>query len=128
MSRPIIVPVYQPFLEGNEKKYVTECIDSSWISSKGHYVQEFENAFADYIGVKYAASVCNGTIALHLALVSLGIGSGDEVIVPTLTYIAPVNAITYTGAVPVFVDSRKDSWQMDPEDVKKKGLVSRICG
>jgi perosamine synthetase len=120
MSSDILIPVYQPFLEGNERRYVGECIESSWISSKGPYVQKFEQAFADFIGVKYATSVCNGTVALHLALVSLGIGPGDEVIVPTLTYIASVNAITYTGALPVFVDSREDSWQLDPEDVKKK--------
>jgi perosamine synthetase len=120
MSNAIDIPVYQPFLEGNERKYVAECMESSWISSKGPYVAKFEQAFADFIGAKYAASVCNGTVALHLALVSLGIGPGDEVIVPTLTYIASVNAITYTGAHPVFVDSQEDTWQIEPEDVRKK--------
>ena len=105
MSPKIEIPIYKPFLTGNEKKYVDECLESSWISSKGKYVQKFEQAFANYIGVKYAVSVCNGTVALHLALVSFGIGLGDEVIVPTLTYIASVNAIAYTGALPVFVDS-----------------------
>lgn len=112
--------VYKPQLSGNEKKYVLECIDSTWISSKGKFITEFENKFAEYLGVKYAASVCNGTVALHVALLALGIGSGDEVIVPTFTYIATVNAITYTGATPVFVDSDISHWQMSIEDVKKK--------
>jgi len=114
------IPVYQPSLNGNEKKYVNECLDSTWISSKGKFVNEFENAFAEYIGVKHAATVSNGTVAIHLALLALGIGEGDEVIVPTLTYIASVNAIAYTGATPVFVDSLQDSWQIDPADVIKK--------
>ena len=114
------IPVYQPSLTGNERKYVNECLDSTWISSKGRFIAEFETEFARYLGVRHAASVCNGTVALHLALVTLGVGPGDEVIVPTLTYIASVNAIAYTGAVPVFVDSLRDTWQMDPEDVRRK--------
>ncbi|MHB8056775.1 MAG: DegT/DnrJ/EryC1/StrS family aminotransferase [Desulfuromonadaceae bacterium] len=114
------IPIYQPSLIGNEKIYVNECLDSTWISSKGRFIGEFETKFAECTGVKYAASVCNGTVALHLALIALGIGPGDEVIVPTLTYIASVNAIAYTGAIPVFVDSLESTWQMDPEDVKRK--------
>lgn len=114
------IPVYQPSLSGNEKIYVNECLDSTWISSKGRFIAEFEHKFAEYTGVRHAASVCNGTVALHLALLALGIGEGDEVIVPTLTYIASVNAISYTGATPVFVDSLPDTWQMDPKDVQRK--------
>jgi perosamine synthetase len=114
------IPVYQPSLDGNEKKYVLDCLESSWISSKGKYINLFESEFANYLHVNYATSVCNGTVALHLALIALGIGPGDEVIVPTLTYIASVNAIAYTGAVPVFVDSLEESWQMDPADVRRK--------
>jgi len=114
------IPLYQPSLTGNEKKYVNECLDSTWISSKGKFIGEFEDKFASYTGVRYAASVCNGTVALHLALVVLGIGPGDEVIVPTLTYISSVNAIAYTGATPVFVDSMENTWQMDPDDVRRK--------
>ena len=114
------IPVYQPSLAGNEKKYVNDCIDSGWISGKGKYVSEFENSFAKYIGIRHATSVCNGTIALHLALLALGVGPGDEVIVPTFTYIASVNAILYVGAKPVFVDSCPDSWQIDPAEVKRK--------
>jgi perosamine synthetase len=114
------IPVYQPSLSGNEKKYVNECLDTGWISGKGKFVGEFEEKFADYVGVRHAASVCNGTVALHLAIVALGIGKGDEVIVPTLTYIAPVNAIVYTGAIPVFVDSLESTWQINPEEIERK--------
>lgn len=116
----IKIPVYQPYLNGNEKKYINECIDTNWISSKGKYVQEFEHDFGKYINSKYATSVCNGTVALHLALLALNIGPGDEVIVPTFTYIASVNAITYIGAAPVFVDSNPETWQMCTEDIEKK--------
>jgi perosamine synthetase len=114
------IPVYQPSLNGNEKKYVNECLDSTWISSKGKFVNQFESSFAEYVGVKHAATVSNGTVAIHLALLALGISEGDEVIVPTLTYIASVNAIAYTGATPVFVDSLPDTWQIDPADVERK--------
>lgn len=113
-------PVYIPELTGNEKKYVNECLDSTWISSKGKFVSEFEAEFSKYVGVKHSTAVCNGTVALHLALVALGIGPGDEVIVPTLTYVASVNAITYTGGTPIFVDSLESNWQMSPDDIKKK--------
>lgn len=115
-----LYPVYKPSLLGNEKKYVNECIDTTWISSKGEFIEKFETGFAKYTGIKHAASVCNGTVALHLALLALNIGPDDEVIVPTLTYIASVNAIKYVGAKPVFVDSKYSDWQMDPEDIKRK--------
>lgn len=114
------IPIYQPSLTGREKEYVIDCLDTNWISSKGEYIQRFEAAFAEKIQVRHAVTVCNGTVALHLAMVALGLGSGDEVIVPTLTYIASVNAISYTGATPVFVDSTRDTWQLDPDDVRKK--------
>jgi perosamine synthetase len=109
-----------PDLGNNEKKYVNECLDSTWISSKGKFIPLFEKKFSEYIGINHAASVCNGTAALHLALLALGIGPGDEVIVPTLTYIASVNAVTYTGARPVFVDSLPHTWQIAPDDIKAK--------
>ncbi|WP_266362897.1 DegT/DnrJ/EryC1/StrS family aminotransferase [Tellurirhabdus rosea] len=114
------IPVYQPTLAGNEKAYVMECLESTWISSKGPFLHKFEQQFAQYIGGTYALGVCNGTVALHLAMVALGIGPGDEVIVPTLTYIASANAVVYNGATPVFVDSEPQSWQMSPEDVVRK--------
>lgn len=113
-------PVYRPCLKGNEKKYVDRCLESTWISSKGEFVKKFEDAFSSYVGSRYAVSAINGTAALHLSLLALGIGAGDEVIVPSLTYVASVNAITYTGATPVFVDSLTDTWQMDPDGVRKK--------
>ena len=113
-------PIYQPSLTGNEKKYVNECLDSTWISSKGKFIAEFEEGFKSYISARHAATVANGTVAIHLALLALGIGPESEVIVPTLTYIASVNAIAYTGATPVFCDSLKSTWQMDPDDVRRK--------
>lgn len=115
-----MIPVYQPTLGEKEKQNVIECLDSTWISSKGRFVKEFEHAFASYIGTKYGTAVNNGTTALHLALLALGIGRGDEVIVPALTYVASVNTIHYTGATPVFCDSRMDTWQMDPEDIEHR--------
>ena len=114
------IPVYAPSITELEKKYVNECLESSWISSRGPNVDMFEQLFTEKIGVEYGTTVSNGTVALHLALLSLGIGPGDEVIVPTLTYIAPVNAIKYVGATPVFVDSLYDSWQINPEDITRK--------
>jgi perosamine synthetase len=116
----IKIPVYKPSLLGNEKKYIEECIDSTWISSKGKFISLFENKFSEFSDIKYSTSVSNGTVALHLALLALGIGHGDEVIVPTLTYIASVNCIKYVGALPVFVDSNIFTWQMDTDDIEKK--------
>lgn len=114
------IPVYKPSLIGKEKEYVMDCIDTGWISWKGKYVPRFEKSFSDYIGMRYGVGVFNGTVALHLAMLTLGISEGDEVIVPSFTYVASANAVTYVGAKPVFVDSEIDSWQMDPEDVRKK--------
>lgn len=113
-------PVYQPSLKGNERKYVNDCIDTNWLTWQGKYVREFEKSFAEYLGSDYASSTCNGTVALHLALLALGIGEDDEVIVPTLTYIASVNSIVYCGATPVFCDVSPVTWQADPEDVRKR--------
>lgn len=115
-----MIPVYQPYFTGREKEYVNQCLDSTWISSKGEFIAKFENQFARYIGAQNATSVCNGTVAIHLALEALGLGPGDEVIVPTLTYIASVNTIIQTGATPVFVDSLELTWQIDPDDVRRK--------
>lgn len=114
------IPVYYPYLCGNEKKYVNDCLESSWISSKGKFIDDFEKQFAAYIKAPFAISVCNGTVALHLALLALDIQPGDEIIVPTFTYVASVNTIVQAGAKPVFVDSLASTWQIDPEEVKKK--------
>ncbi|HQF43453.1 MAG TPA: DegT/DnrJ/EryC1/StrS family aminotransferase [Ignavibacteriaceae bacterium] len=113
-------PVYQPSLGEKEKENVLECLNSTWISSKGKFITQFENSFSKYIDVKYSAAVCNGTVAIHVALLALGIGEGDEVIVPSFTYIASVNAIKYTGAKPVFVDSDLTTWQIDPNKIEEK--------
>lgn len=112
--------VYQPSLTGNEKKYVNECLDSTWISSKGHFINDFERAFASYIGVDFATGVCNGTVALHLAGSALGLGGGDEVIVPSFTYIASANPFLQLGCKIVFCDSLKSTWQMDYDDIRRK--------
>jgi perosamine synthetase len=115
-----MIPVYKPYFTGREKEYVNQCLDSTWISSKGEFINRFEKGFAEYIRSPYATSVCNGTVALHLALEAIGVGPGDEVIVPTMTYIASVNTIIQVGAKPVFVDSIEDTLQVDPVDVRKK--------
>src|SRR5712692_1542776 len=103
MNRKFI-PVAEPSITEKEVKYVSDAVKSGWVSSLGHYINEFEKRFAEYVGVKYALTTTSATTALHLVLVSLGIKGGDEVIVPDLTFIAVANAVTYTGAKPVFVD------------------------
>jgi perosamine synthetase len=113
------IPVYEPDLSGNERKYVLECLDTNWISSIGSFIEKFEGSIADATGTRHAIGVCNGTVALHLALHCLGIGPGDEVIVPTFTYIASVNTIAQTGATPVFAESRASDWQLDVADVER---------
>lgn len=112
--------VYVPNLNGNEFNYVSDCIKTSWISSKGKYVEQFEKQFSNYIGGDYGVGTFNGTVALHLALTALGIGPDDEVICPTFTYVASANVIRYCGAAPVFVDSADDTWQMDPKLIEEK--------
>ena len=108
-----LIPVAAPLLAGNERAYVLECLDSTWISSSGRFLDAFEAAFARFCGVAHAVAVNNGTKALHLALVALGIGPGDEVIVPDLTYIASANAVHYCGATPVFADCEPRTLNID---------------
>jgi perosamine synthetase len=114
------IPVAAPLLTGNEKAYVVDCIESSWISSCGKYVEKFERAFAEFCGVRHAISCSSGTAALHVALLALGVRPGDEVIVPTLTFVATANAVTYCGARPRFVDIEPDTWTLDPALVEAK--------
>ena len=121
------VSISAPMLVGNEKAYVLDCLDSSWISSSGEYVERFESSFADFCEARHAISCCNGTVALHLALVALGVGPGDEVIVPTLTFIATANAVTYCGAKPVFVDVEPDSWTVAASRIQEK-ITSKTRG
>lgn len=113
------IPIMEPSLSGNEIEYVTECIKTNWISSQGSFVRRFETIFGEYCGVPNALAVSNGTVALHLALVALHIGPGDEVIVPDLTFAASINAVIYTGATPVIVDIHPDTWTIDPNQIEK---------
>ncbi len=114
-----MIPLSVPEMKGNEWKYIKECLDTNWVSSSGSYVDLFEKKFGEYIGTEKAVVTVNGTAALHLALVSLGIHEGDEVIVSSLTFIATVNAIRYVGAIPVFVDVCRDTFVMDAEKVEE---------
>lgn len=119
-SPPPKIPVYKPDLSGNERDYVLECVESTWISSIGGFIDRFEQAVAEVTGAAHAIAVCNGTVALHLPLHCLGLESGDEVIVPSFTYIASVNTIVQTGAKPVFAESLRSDWSLDPEDVERR--------
>jgi len=112
-------PVAEPSITEREIRYVLDAVKSGWVSSLGHYIFDFEKRFAEYVGVKYALTTTNGTTALHLALASLDIKGGDEVIVPDLTFVAVPNAVAYTGAKPVFVDIDLETWCIDPEAIKK---------
>jgi perosamine synthetase len=112
-GRPRRIPVAEPSLAGNELAYVSECVTTSWISSQGPFVKRFETEFAQRLGSPNAIAVSNGTVALHLALLALGIGKGHEVIVPDLTFAATINAVIYAGATPVIVDVDKTSWNID---------------
>lgn len=114
------IPVCEPLLAGNEIKYVTDAVSTGWISSSGSYVNKFEETFSKYSGVKYGVAVCNGTVAIHLALAALGIGKGDEVIIPSFTMIATAFAVCYTGAKPVFVDADKETWNIDVNKIEEK--------
>lgn len=114
MEEPI--PVSRPFLWGNELENISAALDSGWISSHGPMVEAFEHEFGRYVGKGHAVAVCNGTAAVHLALTALGIGPGDEVIVPDFCMIAPIFAVIYCGAVPVSVDI-DETWNLDPKAV-----------
>lgn len=114
------IPVAEPALGNREQEYVDEAIRSGWISSLGKYVNKFEEDFAKFCDVKYGVACSNGTVALHLALLALGIKEGDEVIVPVSTYISTANAVKYVNATPVFVDSDADSWTIDPKKIEEK--------
>jgi len=113
------IPMAQPMLDGNELAYVTNCIKTNWISSQGSYVKDFEKYFAKFINTDNAITTSNGTTALHLALRALGIGPGDEVLVPNFTFIAPINAVLYVGAKPVMLDIDKNSLCIDPKLIEK---------
>ena len=116
----MLYPIYKPYINKIEKDLVNECLDSSWISSKGKYIEIFEKEVSKYTGVKYAVAVCNGTVALHLALLAYDIGFDDEVILPDFTYIATANSILYVNAKPIFCDVNEDDWNLNVNKIINK--------
>jgi len=115
-----MIPVNEPLFDGNEKKYLNQCIDEGWISSEGPFVKEFEEKFSSYLGSRYGIAVCNGTVALETALFAAGITKGDEVIMPTFTIISCASAALRLGAKPVLVDSEPETWNMDVAQIEGK--------
>ncbi|WP_027419906.1 aminotransferase class I/II-fold pyridoxal phosphate-dependent enzyme [Crocinitomix catalasitica] len=115
----VYVPVASPNLRGNEFKYLVDAFLSTWISSSGKYIGQFEEKFSSYCECQHGVAVSNGTVAIHLALITLGIGTGDEVIIPDLTFAATINAVLHAGATPVIVDVDIDSWCIDPLEIEK---------
>ena len=122
--------LHEPEFAGNEWKYVKECIDTGWVSSIGKYVDEFERCLATYTEAKHAVAVVNGTAAQHIALLLMGIGPGDEVIIPSLSFVATANAVAHCGAIPHFVDSTERTLGLDPEALEKhlKQTTERAAG
>ena len=110
-----MIPLSVPHLNGNEWKYVKDCLDTGWISSAGSYVNEFETKVADFVGAKYGIACMNGTVGLQIAQIIAGVLPTDYIIAPNLTFIATLNSIKYTGATPILVDVYQDTWQMDLE-------------
>jgi len=111
------IPLAIPELRGNEWEYVQECLSTGWVSSAGPFVDRFERETAAYLGAKHAVAVVNGTAAIHVALLLAGVQRDDEVIVPSITFIAPANAVRYAGAWPIFIDAEPDYWQLDSQKV-----------
>lgn len=120
-------PVTEPHLDESDRSHLLDAFDSGWISSQGPYLEKFERNFAEFAGTAHALATCNGTTALHLALMALDLKPGDEVIVPTFTYIASANAVRYCGATPVLVDCSTDTWNMDPGAVEA-AITERTVG
>jgi perosamine synthetase len=120
VTPPPRIPMAAPVLGEEETRNVLDAMRSGWISSLGSYIGEFERDFAGFCGARHGVAVSNGTVALHLALAAAGIGPGDEVLLPSLTFVATASAVSYCGARPVFVDSSADTWQMDPPDALAK--------
>ncbi|KAB8315011.1 DegT/DnrJ/EryC1/StrS family aminotransferase [Tolypothrix campylonemoides VB511288] len=118
------IPVNEPLLNGNEKKYLNQCIDTGWISSEGPFVEQLEQQFAARVGRKYGIAVSNGSVALDAAVAALEIGKGDEVILPTFTIISCAAAIVRAGAIPVVVDCDRNTWNMDVSQIEAK-ITSR---
>lgn len=115
-----MIPVAEPWIGKGEMDAVVDCLKTNWISSIGKYIPAFEKGFASFCQSRYGIATSNGTTALHLALLTIGLCQGDEVIVPTLTFIATANAASYIGAKPVFVDSDPNNWTIDPSRIEEK--------
>jgi len=120
-------PVSQPSLSANARKYVLDCLDENWISSNGKYLDLFEKSLGRFLGNSNTLVAANGTVALHLALLALNLKPGDEVLVPSLTYVATANAITYCGATPIFIDTDSETWNSPASDFEEK-ITSRTVG
>ena len=124
------IPVSKPELSGNEARYVTDAMKSTWISSTGKYVERFEKEFAELVGSRHAVAICNGTAALHVALLTLGLQPDDEVLLPSFTFVATANAVRYVGAKPIFIDIDEASWCLDPNKLegsitpKTRGIIA----
>ena len=123
--RKDFIPLSVPYINGNEWKYLKECLQTNWVSSAGPFVEKFEEEIARYTNSKFAVSTINGTSALHIALKLIGVKEGDEVIVSDLTFVAPANAVKYLGAYPVFIDADKEYGQMDVE--KLENFLKKDC-
>ncbi len=114
------IPVNAPLLDGNEAAYLNECIETGWVSSEGPFVKRFEEGMASYTGRTHGIAVCNGSAALQVAVAALGLGPGDEVVLPTFTIISCANAVVQSGATPVLVDCDPDTWNMRPDAVAER--------
>jgi len=122
-----MIPACEPYLDGNELKYISDCVNNNWISSKGEYVDKFESGFARYCGCDYGISTTSGTAALHLALATLGIGKGDEVIIPTFTMVSTLLSVLYTGATPILIDCEPDTHNINVDKIEEKISTSTRC-
>lgn len=137
-QREETVPLHAPVFAGNEWNYVKECLDTGWVSSVGRYVDQFERMLAEYTGAGYAIAVVNGTAALHVALLLAGVTSGDEVIIPAMTFVATANAVVYCNAVPHLADIEPGTLGLDPDKldhylreiaiVKREVCINRLTG
>jgi perosamine synthetase len=116
-KRSAFIPLSVPEIRGNEWKYVKECLDTGWVSSVGPFVERFERDVAGFVGARFGIATVNGTAALHTALQVAGVGPDEEVLISSITFIAPANAIRYIGAFPVFIDAEPEYWQMNPQKV-----------
>ncbi len=130
-SAPLItIPLCEPFLGGNEERYLRQCLETNFVSSVGPFVERFEQEFAAFLGARHAVACCNGTAALHIALQLAGVGDGDEVLVFTFTFVASVNPIRYLGGIPVFMDSEERTWNIDPElvteEIKRRARTGNL--